>query len=174
MEKTRKFQIIYASHTNLCKQTYARYLKKLGLPQSPHYLIGVKRVHVNSPNVEGTVFQRFWNYKQRSCIQFMTNEQVKLIPFIWEGVNFTLGIRCVPLRDIPGTLSMKYWNLASRKLSTFRAWGWALRSHDGLSNQGRWHQISNPRFNPSHLTVRLTDSWLGYKISADKIILDFS
>ena len=30
---------------------------KLGIPQLPHYPIGVKRVHVNSPNVEGTVFQ---------------------------------------------------------------------------------------------------------------------
>ena len=55
---------------------------KLGFPQLPHYLIGVKRVHVNSPNVDGRVFQTFLNYKQHSCIQFITNEQVKLISFI--------------------------------------------------------------------------------------------
>ena len=61
---------------------YARYLTKLGIPQPPHYPIGVKRVHVNSPDVEGTVFQTFLNYKQRSCIQFITNELVKLISFI--------------------------------------------------------------------------------------------
>ena len=54
--------------------------------------------------------------------------------------------------------------------TTFRAWGWALRSHDGLSNQGRWHQISNPRFNPSRLAVRLTDSWLGYNMSTIDIL----
>ena len=34
-------------------------------------------------------------YKQ---VLFITNEQVKLISFIWEGVDFTLGIRYVPLR----------------------------------------------------------------------------
>ena len=48
-----------------------------------------------SPNVEGTVFQTFLNYKQRSCIQFIANEQVKLISLIWEEVDFTLGIRYV-------------------------------------------------------------------------------
>ena len=73
---------------------HARGIKKLGIPQPPHYPIGVKRVHVNSPNVEGTVFQIFWNYKQRSCIQFIT----KLISFIWEGVDFTLGICYLPLK----------------------------------------------------------------------------
>ena len=30
-----------------------------GILQPPHYPIGVKRVHVNSPNVEGTFFQTF-------------------------------------------------------------------------------------------------------------------
>ena len=34
---------------------YARSITKLGIPQPPHYPIGVKRIHVNSPNVEGTV-----------------------------------------------------------------------------------------------------------------------
>ena len=34
-------------------------LSKLGFPQPPHYPIGAKRVHINSPNVEGTVFQIF-------------------------------------------------------------------------------------------------------------------
>ena len=43
------------------------------------------------------LYQTFLNYMRRSCIQFITNEQVKLILFIWEGVDFTLGIRCVPL-----------------------------------------------------------------------------
>ena len=78
-------------------------LTKLGIPQLPHYPMGVKRVHVNSPNVEGTVFQIFLNYKQCSCIQFITNEQVKLISFIWKGVDFTLGvgIRYVLLKWIP-------------------------------------------------------------------------
>ena len=37
----------------------ARGIMKLGIPQPPHYPIGVKRVHVNSPNVEGAVFQTF-------------------------------------------------------------------------------------------------------------------
>ena len=59
---------------------------------------GVKRVHINSVDVEGMVFQTFWNGKQRSCIQFNTNEQLKLISFICEGVDFTLGIRYVSLR----------------------------------------------------------------------------
>ena len=53
---------------------------------------------VNSQNVEVMVFQTFLNYKQRSCIQLITKEQVKLISFIWEGVDFTLGIFDVPLR----------------------------------------------------------------------------
>ena len=79
-------------------------IMKLEIPRSPHSPIardvasawsgndqlclksaastGVKRVHVNSIDVEGTVFQTFQNYKQRSCIQFITNEQVKLISFI--------------------------------------------------------------------------------------------
>ena len=65
---------MYADRTNLSKQT-----NKLGIPQSSHYLIGVKRVYVNSPNVGGTVFQTVLNYKQRSCIQCITNEQVKQI-----------------------------------------------------------------------------------------------
>ena len=47
---------------------HVRGIMKLGIPQPPHYPIGVKRVHVNSLHVEGTVFQTFWNYKQRSCI----------------------------------------------------------------------------------------------------------
>ena len=34
----------------------------------------------------------FLTYKQRSCIQFITNEQVKLISFILEGVDYTLGM----------------------------------------------------------------------------------
>ena len=91
MEKSRNFQIFYAGRTNLSKQTNWP-LTKLGIPQPTHYPIGVKRVHVNSLNVEGTVFQTFLNYKQCSCIQFITNEQVKLISFIWEVVDFTLGI----------------------------------------------------------------------------------
>ena len=97
MEKSRIFQIINAGRTNLSKQNNFP-LTKLGIPQPPHYPIGVKRVNINSPNVEGTVFQTFLNYKQRSCIQFITNEQVKLISFIWEGVDFMLGILYVPLR----------------------------------------------------------------------------
>ena len=34
---------------------HARGITKLGIPQLLHYPIGVKRVYVNSPNVEGTV-----------------------------------------------------------------------------------------------------------------------
>ena len=96
MEKSRNFQIIYAGRTNLSKQTTCP-LTELGVPQPPHYPTGVRRVHVNSLNVEGTSFQTFLNYKQRSCLQFITNEQVKLISLLWEGVDFTLGIRYVPL-----------------------------------------------------------------------------
>ena len=47
--------------SGLSKQTNWA-LMKLGIPQLPHYPIGVKRVHVSSPNVEGTVFQTFLNY----------------------------------------------------------------------------------------------------------------
>ena len=75
MEKSRKFQIVYAARTNLWKQTNCPReipYETVGFPQPPHYPIGVKRAHVNSPNVEGTAFQTFWNYKQRSCIQFIT------------------------------------------------------------------------------------------------------
>ena len=66
--------------------------------QPPNYPIGVKRVRVNSPNVEGTVFQTFLTYKQRSYKYSICHQrpmQVKLISFIWEGVDFTLGICCV-------------------------------------------------------------------------------
>ena len=38
---------------------HVRGITKLGIPQPPHYPIGVKWVHVNSPNVEDTVFQTF-------------------------------------------------------------------------------------------------------------------
>ena len=38
---------------------HTRGLTKLGIPQVPHYPIGVKRVHVNGLNVERTVFQTF-------------------------------------------------------------------------------------------------------------------
>ena len=38
-------------------QTYQNKLTKLGFPQPPHYPIGVGRVHVDGPNVEGVVFQ---------------------------------------------------------------------------------------------------------------------
>ena len=75
MEKSRKFQIVYAARTNLCKQTNWQCeipYETVEFPQLPHYPIGVKWAHVNSPNVEGMVFQTFWNYKQRSCIQLIT------------------------------------------------------------------------------------------------------
>ena len=103
METTWRSQIVYAARTHLCKHT--NWLREIPYktgdsPAALHYPIGVRRVHVNSPNVEGTVFQIFWNYKQRSCIQFITNEQVKLIFFIWEGLDFTLGIRYVPLKHL--------------------------------------------------------------------------
>ena len=55
MEKSRNFQIVYAGRTNLSKQTFRNW----GFPQPPHYPIGVKRLQVNSPIVEGTVFQIF-------------------------------------------------------------------------------------------------------------------
>ena len=54
MEESRNFQIVYAGRKN-----HARGIMKLGIPQPPNYPIGVKRVQVNSPNVEGTVFQTF-------------------------------------------------------------------------------------------------------------------
>ena len=63
MEKTLKFQIVYAARTHLCKQT--NWLREIpyetGVSPTatlPHW---VKRVHVNSPKVEGTAFQTFWN-----------------------------------------------------------------------------------------------------------------
>ena len=46
-----------AAHTFQNKPTdHARAITKLGIPQPLHYPIGVKRVHVNSPNVEGGRF----------------------------------------------------------------------------------------------------------------------
>ena len=98
MEKSRNFQIIYAGRTNLSKENNWPREKQYETGDFPAatLTIGVKRVHVNSPNVEGMVFQTFWNYKH-SCIQFITNEKVKLISFIWGVVDFTLGIRYVPL-----------------------------------------------------------------------------
>ena len=49
---------MWAAQTFQNKPTdHARGITKLGIPQPPHYPIGVKRVHVNSLNVEGTVFQ---------------------------------------------------------------------------------------------------------------------
>ena len=62
-----------------------RGIAKLGIPQPPHYPIGVKPVHVNSPNVHS-------NSKQRSCIQFITNEQVKLTNLLqMRGGRFHAG-----------------------------------------------------------------------------------
>ena len=87
MEKTWKFQIVYAALTNLCKQTNWLHERPYETGVSPTATLS----HWDSPNVEGTVFQTFWNHKQRSCIQFITNEQVKLISFLWDGVDFTLG-----------------------------------------------------------------------------------
>ena len=54
------------------------------------------------------VFQTFLNYNQCSCIQFITKEQVKLISFIWEGVDFTLGIRYIPLMSYAMTSSRSF------------------------------------------------------------------
>ena len=75
--------------SGLSKQTNWA-LVKLGILQLPHYPIGVKRIHVSSQNVEGTVFQTFLNYNSVQAtflysINFITNEQVKLISFLWEG-----------------------------------------------------------------------------------------
>ena len=93
-----------------------------------HYPIGVKRVHVNGPNVAGTVFQTFLNYKQRSYIQFITNEQVKLISFIREGVDFTLGIRHAPLS--PGS-----------ELDGFVKWRFSLTFHFPVNScSGEFYQ----------------------------------
>ena len=51
---------MWAAQTFQNKLTdHARGIMKLGISQPPHYPIGVKRVHVNSPNVEGTVVQTF-------------------------------------------------------------------------------------------------------------------
>ena len=75
--------------SGLSKQTNWA-LMKLGIPQLPHYPIGVKRIHVSSPNVEGTIFQTFLNYNSVQAtflysINFITKEQVKLISSLWEG-----------------------------------------------------------------------------------------
>ena len=59
MEKSRNpnIRIVYSLWA---AQTFQnKPIMKLGIPQPPHYPFGVKRVHVNSPNVEGTVFQTF-------------------------------------------------------------------------------------------------------------------
>ena len=91
MEKSRNFQIIYAGRTNLSKQTNWP-LTKLGLPQLPHYPIGVKRVHVNSPNVEGTVFQTLLNYKQRTFLSSIDNQRPgKTNLFHMRGDRFHAG-----------------------------------------------------------------------------------
>ena len=81
---------------------HARCLTKLGVPQPPHYTIGVKRVRV---------------YRQSECGMHGLSNILKLqatflysifhqragktiISFIWEGVNFTLGIRYVPINPV--------------------------------------------------------------------------
>ena len=64
---------------------YSRYLTKLGFPQPPHYPVGVNHVHVNGLNVEGTVFETFWNYKQRSSIQFI----IYFIFTYWQVLQLT-------------------------------------------------------------------------------------
>ena len=51
MQATQTFQNKLTDHV--------RGIRKLGIPQLQHYPIGVKRVHINSLNVEGTVFQTF-------------------------------------------------------------------------------------------------------------------
>ena len=51
MQATQTFQNKSTDHM--------RGITKLGIPQPPHYPNGVKRVHINSPNVEGTIFQTF-------------------------------------------------------------------------------------------------------------------
>ena len=98
MEKTQKFQIIYVARTNsVPKPTdHARYLMKLWFPQLPHYPIGVKRVHVSSPNVECSL-SNILELIAMFLYSIYHQWAGKLISFIWEGVDFTLGIRYIPL-----------------------------------------------------------------------------
>ena len=141
MEISRNFQIVYVGCTDLCKHCitdHATGIMQLGISEPPHSPIAelslllevgtissawrvqtvVKRVHVNSLNVEGTVFQTFYNYKQRSCIKSITNEQVKLISFIWEGVDFTLLILDVPLAiSVRNVKLVSYFNIPGNLLS---------------------------------------------------------
>ena len=80
---------------------HARGITKLGLPQPPHYPIGVKRVHVNSPNVEGTVFQTFLKLQATFLYSIYHHRAGKTnyLKISYErGVDFTLGICYVPLR----------------------------------------------------------------------------
>ena len=98
---------------------YARYLMKLGFPQLPHYPIGVKRVHINSPNGEGTVFQTFWNYKQHSCIQLLYHQRAgKTNLFHMRGCRFHAGNTLCTFQVMEG-LSMRNFCLL-RKQPTFK------------------------------------------------------
>ena len=77
MQATQTFQNKPTDH--------ARGIMKLGIPQPPHYLIGVERVHGRQSECERhglSNILKLQPYKTCSCIQFITNEQVKLISFI--------------------------------------------------------------------------------------------
>ena len=51
---------MWAAQTFQKKPTdHARGITKLGIPQLPHYHIGVQQFHIKSPNVEGMVFKTF-------------------------------------------------------------------------------------------------------------------
>ena len=54
MEKTQKFQIVYAAHTNLGEIPY-----ETGVSQPPHYPIGGKRVYTGCIRKHGTVWPEF-------------------------------------------------------------------------------------------------------------------
>ena len=127
IEKTRNSQIMRAVQTFQNKPT--DHLQNRVSPTSTLYHWG--QATSRFTNVEGTVFQTFLNYKQRSCIQFITNEQVKLISFISEGGDITLGIPYVPLSWLNVTffIHRKHWcsvQFPSKGLHTRRQNWWLV------------------------------------------------
>ena len=73
MEKSRNFQMVCAGRTYLLKQTF----RNRGFPNRPTIPLG------SSEFTSGCGTHGFSNILK----PFITNEQVKLISFIWEGVD---------------------------------------------------------------------------------------
>ena len=86
MEKTRKFQIVYAGLTNLCQHSTTDLVR--GIMSNEREQSAMSKVRpFKHPKTTSVLF----------VIQFITNEQVKLVSFTWEGSISRILILAVPL-----------------------------------------------------------------------------